>query len=132
MNRFQTFKQRVSCIKSIAFKIYGLNRGGTNMVSILTSVTMVSITTYFMMGLLFLATEKWSKVKNRTVIMSFICWSVGRLVFLYTSSYASTHGLMGASAITESIFSVLSLVLLGKVYIFNDEKKAKVYHINKA
>ncbi|HLR72481.1 MAG TPA: hypothetical protein VK085_13755 [Pseudogracilibacillus sp.] len=102
------------------------------MVSILTSITMVSIATYFMMGLLFLATEKWSKVKNRTVIMSFICWAVGGLTFLYTSSYASAHGLMDVSAIIESIFSVLSLLLLGKVYFFNEKKKATIYHMNKA
>lgn len=102
------------------------------MVSILTSVTMISIATYFMMAVLFLFTEKWHRVKNLTVIMSFICWSIGGLAFLYTSSYASAHGLMGVSAIIETVFSVLGLVLLGKTYFFNETKKAKIYYIKKA
>lgn len=99
------------------------------MVSILTSITMMSITTYFMIAVLFLMTEKWYKVKNLTVILSFLCWSIGGLAFLYTSSYASAHGLMGVSAIIESIFSILGLILISKAYFFQEPNKAQGYNI---
>ena len=94
------------------------------MVSLLGSITMVSIATYFFMACLYLITEKWSKVKNQTVILSFICWAIGGLTFIYAGSYAETHGMLGITAFIETLFSVFSLVLLGKVYFSNQEENA--------
>lgn len=97
------------------------------MVSILTSVTMISISTYFMMAILFLVTEKWGSLKNGVVISSFVCWALGGLAFLYTSSYASLHGLMGISAIVEAVLSVTALLLLGKVYFIGSKNRQTSY-----
>lgn len=104
-----------------------INKGDDDMVSILTSVTMISISTYFMMAILFLVTEKWGSLKNGVVISSFVCWALGGLAFLYTSSYASLHGLMGISAIVEAVLSVTALLLLGKVYFIGSKNRQTSY-----
>jgi len=93
------------------------------MISLLGSITMVSIATYFFMACLYLITEKGNKLKNRTVILSFICWSVGGLFFIYSGSYAEAHGMLGASASVETLFSILSLVLLGKVFFSKQDEE---------
>lgn len=93
------------------------------MISLLGSITMVSIATYFFMACLYLITEKWSKLKKQTVIISFICWSVGGLLFIYSGSYAEAHGLLGVSASVETLFSILSLVLLGKVFFAKQDEE---------
>lgn len=92
------------------------------MVSILTSTTMVAITAYFMIAGLFLVTEGLNSIKNPSVIVSFILWATGGLVFIYTSSYASAHGLMGISAIVGATLTVASVLLLGKIYFISDGK----------
>lgn len=95
------------------------------MISLLGSVTMVSIATYFFMAVLYLITEKWSeiKAKNQLAVFSFIAWAVGGLIFIYSGSYAEAHGMLGISASIETVFSILSLVLLGK--LFFSEQAAK-------
>lgn len=91
------------------------------MVSLLGSITMVSIAAYFLMACLFLITEKWSKLKNKSVILSFVFWAVGGLSFIYAGSYAESQGLLGLTSIIETAFSISSLVLLGKVYFAKQE-----------
>lgn len=92
------------------------------MVSILTSTTLVAITAYFMTAGLFLFTEGLNSIKNPRVILSFVLWATGGLVFLYTSSYASAQGLMGISAIVGATLTVASVLLLGKIYFISDGK----------
>lgn len=94
------------------------------MISLLGSITMVSIATYFFMACLYVITEKLSNVKNHIVILSFVSWAVSGMIFIYSGSYAEAHGLLGLTASLETLFSVLSLFLLGKVYFSKQNEKA--------
>lgn len=93
------------------------------MISLLGSITMVSIATYFLMGCLYLITEKLSNVKNHIVILSFVSWAVSGIIFIYSGTYAEAHGLLGLTAGLEALLSVSSLFLLGKVYFSKQNEK---------